>query len=269
MIPQHPILDKPAPSFGPPLYLSYGFFCDSISCDYKLLKIITLYDSSRCYSQVMVYSFGENCWTRIGDIPYMCLTPKAGKLVNGVIHWLAFNAKFTRVLVAFESATKTFSVVSLPEYFDNISVELTELAGCISLVRRDKMCEVWLLKNYDRKESWTWTKLFAINPPDSMYNFNPLYITSKGDLLVQICGKGLFLYNQERLRQIDIVEKHPAIAISNETEDRFWMWQLNYFDSLTGFEISDGEYKNSSGERSSPAHMKLRKDAGVLFSETQ
>ncbi|PIA30090.1 hypothetical protein AQUCO_05700064v1 [Aquilegia coerulea] len=184
------------------LFLSsaYSFFYDSITSDYKLLKITAHKDISS--SQVMVYSFGENSWTHMADISYR-------------------------------------------------------------IFHRHSVCEVWLMKNYGRKESWT--KLFTINRPDHIYvphhiYLTPLYIRSKGDVLVLIEGEGLFLYdydheslfNPESLKEIekiDIEEKHPAAVIGKKIKNHFSVWPFNYVDSFTGFEISDGEHKKSSGER--------------------
>ncbi|PIA30071.1 hypothetical protein AQUCO_05700049v1 [Aquilegia coerulea] len=191
---------------------SYGFYYSFISNDYKLLKITYQNDQS---SLLMVYSFGENTWTNMGDISYSYFETDVGKLFNGAIYWIAYDSndtKFTKILVAFDLAHETFLEVPMPENYYNLgasSVEIIELAGCLSLVCNNRLvCEVWLMKNYGRKVSWT--KLFTIKPPNDVRSFRPLYIASKDEVLVHINNERLFLYDKGNLKQVDIVEKHQA-----------------------------------------------------------
>ncbi|XP_059645933.1 F-box protein CPR1-like [Cornus florida] len=112
---------------------AYDFGCDSVNDDYKVVRITQLYDkddNDSFDSIVTIYSLKSNSWRRIQDFPYYFLhnRPDAA-LASGAFHW----------------------VVSRRPYSDTVRVR----------------AEVWVMKEYGVKESWT--KLFCVAQRSTHY----------------------------------------------------------------------------------------------------
>ncbi|PIA46229.1 hypothetical protein AQUCO_01500032v1, partial [Aquilegia coerulea] len=202
------ILKKPLPC-----ETVYGFFYNPVSCDYQLLCVGSDWEHD---AKVVLYTFVKNSQKMIAEIPYDSVIPEAGILVNGAIHWLACRRipklllPSKRVIVAFNCKSETFLEVPRPESENCFhSRHLTELAGYLSILRTNNTeFEVWSMKKYGIKESWTKLLVLPYSHPDYVESF---YITKKGDLLLTILfGEGLFLYDQEHksLNNIEIRKRY-------------------------------------------------------------
>ncbi|OVA01230.1 F-box domain [Macleaya cordata] len=208
-----------------PTYLSYritfGFGYNCNIEDYKLVRITA--GSNR--SEVMVYSLGSNTWKRIQDIRYNpCYGEQLGVLVNGALHWIASfwmcskgSIALEVVLVSFDIGNETFKEVPFPEQLNDKKFHKTvgELGGCLCLlshVYEVVFVDVWVMKDYGVKESWT--KLFTIvqssvTRPSACLRL--LQTFENGDILLKRCSKTLISYDLKHER--GRVLKIPGIRI--------------------------------------------------------
>ncbi|XP_058759188.1 F-box/kelch-repeat protein At3g06240-like [Vicia villosa] len=130
--------------------------------------------------------FGANTWKEMEGIylPYMNAgdNSRVGSLVNGAIHWVAFNSDTSMdVIVAFDLAERKLVEMFLPDDFniDSNFYELWVFGEFLSLwVRGEDAVEIWVMKEYKVQSSWTMT---LVLPMDDY--FSPICCTIKGDII--------------------------------------------------------------------------------------
>ena len=153
----------------------FGFGYDASIDDYKMVRIVMR------KKQVFVYSLKTNSWKRVQDFSYhSALTATLrgrGAVVGGALNWVELEWDCHPLLItAFDLKNENFFVVPLPDemtnekssftYFSNLSV----LGGCLSVTcanrrnntRNNDYYDIWVMKEYGIKESWT--KLFSFSP---------------------------------------------------------------------------------------------------------
>ncbi|KAI5603697.1 hypothetical protein POPTR_001G262900v4 [Populus trichocarpa] len=157
---------------------SLGFGFDSISNDYKLVRVVYLQDCSFDFDEVPpmveVYTMRRGCWGMItNDLKYVIREQSACAFLNGVCHWIGYNSlerdEPRHATVAFNLGNEVFVQMTVPDclvWDDFIDISLTVFDGMLSLVPCKKWlweetsCSVWVMKEYGVGESWT--KLFHI-----------------------------------------------------------------------------------------------------------
>ncbi|KAK9175553.1 hypothetical protein WN944_027560 [Citrus x changshan-huyou] len=155
----------------------FGFGYDASTDDYKLVRIIM---SSK---QVFVYSLKTNSWKRVQDFSYHDSFPirlkGGGSLVGGALNWAKLKWNCHALLItAFDLKNENFFVVPLPDDMTNEKSSFTNfrnlsvLGGCLSVtcVNRTNIndCyDVWVMKEYGIKESWTKLFSFPWSPKES------------------------------------------------------------------------------------------------------
>ncbi|KAK9162194.1 hypothetical protein Syun_003096 [Stephania yunnanensis] len=164
------------------LFSSFGFGYDAKIKDYKLVMITNstqTTETTDSASNIKVLTLGTNAWRKLSNVPYRVgLGP--GKLINGALHWIDNE---TNQVICFDVEEEEFKVVSRPVYYNaaarvSVSVEVTELEGCLAVVcrhqsRKCRDVEVWMMKEYGLEDSWT--KMFSIDPK----TLPPLLIKNK------------------------------------------------------------------------------------------
>ncbi|KAK1353733.1 putative F-box and associated interaction domains-containing protein [Heracleum sosnowskyi] len=155
----------------------YGFGYHPGTKEYKVVKIvhhwIVNFDdqyvrrrpiSGTSKSEVLVLTLGRNAWRNVGLAPYH-LERRSHEAVftNGRLHWLYFgfyeNVRGL-IIISFDLAEEKFYEVPRPNLIpiDGRNYHLAILNGCLSAVvyghglRRD--LEIWVMKEYNVKESW-------------------------------------------------------------------------------------------------------------------
>ncbi|KAK9130522.1 hypothetical protein Sjap_011009 [Stephania japonica] len=204
---------------GSNLYISYGLGYDPITHDYKVVEVHSRdNDSDDEYgdddtrkADAIVYSLALDSWKIIPDLPYE-FTDVTGKLVNGAIHWEgspsdAMDMSF--FIISFDIGNEEFREVPLPEFKNGKEwARMAVLDGHLCILRyRALGLEVWVMKNYGVRESWT--MFFSIGQPVYIPRkelISPLCILKNGEILVNKQGKCLMLYNPKdgRVRNICI-----------------------------------------------------------------
>ncbi|XP_026420483.1 F-box protein At4g22390-like [Papaver somniferum] len=142
-----------------------GLGYDSVSDDYKFVCIISNLTLNQ--SEAKIYSLRSNLWKPIQQISYV-LSPqshKYGVFCNGALHWL--SSSLPKALIALHMTEELIRVISPPENpnFEHIgdTACIDVLDGCLGMLycNVDLGFEVWLMKDYGKKESWT--KFYSIS----------------------------------------------------------------------------------------------------------
>ncbi|KAK1353732.1 putative F-box and associated interaction domains-containing protein [Heracleum sosnowskyi] len=116
-------------------------------------------------SEVFVFTLGGNTWRNVGLAPrYLERKSQEALCTNGRLHWVTLgvrNIVHGLIIISFDLAEEKFYEIPRPDFSDLIESEnyhLAILRGCLSAVvyghglRRD--LEIWLMRDYNVKESW-------------------------------------------------------------------------------------------------------------------
>jgi F-box interacting protein len=116
-----------------------------------------------------------------------------GMLASGALHWLV-NPKAesdrTNLILAFDLGVEEYRLVPQPDFYDkNSSMNVGVLGGCLTIHcnRYRHRLDVWVMKEYGVKESWT--KLFSVMQPETIRSFDYVrpvaYSKSGGEVLLE------------------------------------------------------------------------------------
>ncbi|OVA09860.1 F-box domain [Macleaya cordata] len=181
--------------------ISYGFGYDCNIEDYKLVRVMNFYgidnDGEKVFygCEVKVFTLGSNSWKHIPSIyPYDIYFD--GVLVNGALHWRATpwigGSKGADAIVSFdighERLTEVSPLVSLDDkFYKTVGV----VGGCLCIFAQSYNVgiEVWVMKDYGVRESWT--KLFTIAQQSILgsraYKYlSPMQSLKNGEILLKI-----------------------------------------------------------------------------------
>ncbi|XVF39340.1 hypothetical protein PTKIN_Ptkin01aG0026800 [Pterospermum kingtungense] len=176
----------------------YGFGYDSFNDDYKLLRIVQ--DESLDFPQnilftteVKVYNLKTNSWRSCEQIPNYYLMNYWGmeyyKFVCGALHLLGTKELTrwplrARVIIAFDVASEKHHPIELPndmKPYDNIV--LGALRDCLCAIisnSSDFKVNIWVMKDYGVKESWTIMHCLQYQSPSFAY-LKLLWFDIKGE----------------------------------------------------------------------------------------
>ncbi|GMY35329.1 F-box protein CPR1 [Fagus crenata] len=175
-------------------YTVSGFGYDETSDDYKVVRSVRLYLPDNKPSGSEVYSLKNDSWRRLPDYPYILRYKRAfAMLVSGALHWLVTSkaeSDRTNLILAFDLGIEEYRLVPHPDISDIISLmNVGVLGGCLTIYCSHPFSrlDVWVMKDYGVKESWT--KLFTIMQPFSISSFKyerPVaYSKSGGEVLLE------------------------------------------------------------------------------------
>ncbi|PIA50002.1 hypothetical protein AQUCO_01300619v1 [Aquilegia coerulea] len=202
-----------------------GFVYDLSSSDYMIIKICS--PQNCCFqSEVGIYWSSYNLWERLPDIPYKIFyvrwdvpTNKSNKVFSesnpthfhDALHWVGCKCLrdlTLNIIFAFDVKNRVFREVHLPADYDHFNLcrmTLLVLDGYLCLFcERALLAEVWLMKEYGVRESWT--KLFTCEG----YNF-PRATTKKGKLIVENHEGGLCSYDLKGQCCRSLITKPPKL----------------------------------------------------------
>ncbi|KAG5549748.1 hypothetical protein RHGRI_014898 [Rhododendron griersonianum] len=178
-------------------YYGFGLGYDASIDDYKVVLLLKDWRSIGIALEVKVYTLRTNSWRRIGDSPhgrpYYCLRP--GVFVNGAFHW---KLDTNRLIVSLNLVKETYGEFLEPEYQDGGSyVMLGAFSGCLCvLYDYHRTCaDLWVLKEYGIRESWTKLVVvpYATSPSHLKFTI-PVCILKNGKVLLKT-PKHLVRYN--------------------------------------------------------------------------
>ncbi|WOH08290.1 hypothetical protein DCAR_0727728 [Daucus carota subsp. sativus] len=192
----------------------YGFGYDESNDDYKVVEIKCSSNyRGPCTTELKMYSSRSNCWRRIEDFPVGISINKSGKFAYGALHWVTRppSCQDSWIIVSLDMTREHYGEVVQPDYGEgNCSLTLGMLGKYLSILISCQKCrwDVWVMKEYGVKESWT--KLVTILNMDDPYGYpyTPLYIYANADLLLKFVSR-IVVYN--------IKEGVMDLAITNFT----------------------------------------------------
>ncbi|XP_058784940.1 F-box/kelch-repeat protein At3g23880-like [Vicia villosa] len=172
-----PLFEKPQVAGS----AKFGFGYDHLSHSYK---VVVLYNSYRCdiiedTIKIKIYNSRTNSWRSFQKLPFTTEfgPDQSGVHVSGTINWLA-STKWRPPLfiLSFDLGKDSYQKIFPPEFDGRL--ELCVLKDCLCI-----LCDydVWVMKEYGVKESWT--KLFKLsNLPGQRKGLSRSYLTKAFDI---------------------------------------------------------------------------------------
>ncbi|AES68594.1 putative F-box domain, galactose oxidase/kelch, beta-propeller, F-box associated interaction [Medicago truncatula] len=166
----------------PPLKNPYeDYFSISFGYDHSIdnYKVILVSDKN----EVSVNTLGTDYWTRMQDIPYSYGICRRGVFVSGTLNWLALDDS---KILSLDLKKESYQLLLLPDYKCHSWIFLDVVRDCLCIsAASDMFMDVWIMKHYGNKESWT--KLYTVpNMQDrGLEAYNALYISEDDQLLVE------------------------------------------------------------------------------------
>ncbi|PPR86104.1 hypothetical protein GOBAR_AA34590 [Gossypium barbadense] len=127
---------------------------------------------------------------RIQDIPFEVFSNEAGKHVDGTLNWAVFSGQdgdFS--IVSLDLARETYKEVTQPCYGDGVDERtLGVLDGCLCVLcsYRKLYADVWVMKEYGKRESWTKLVSIPYLPYERSEMFlTPVSVSKSGEILLR------------------------------------------------------------------------------------
>ncbi|PSS04826.1 F-box protein [Actinidia chinensis var. chinensis] len=206
---RHPsILDSPTGTS-----IIFGFGYDSISNDYKIMamKVEFKYYYIFFCTGLWVYSLKTKLWTISSSSSFPSkkyrIIPRDGVFASNTLHWIMERQDFNRfhnkryVIGAFDlGGDNQFYEIQPPDYSNFINVakikliNLGVLNGCLCVCSNNRTVtapiDIWVMKEYGAKESWT--RLISFLP------IRPDFNNTKKLLAYSRCGDKVMILDCSR-----------------------------------------------------------------------
>lgn len=192
------VLPNPNPNPNPefsPSYFKYGFGYDSISVDYKILRINNTDEGGA--GQIL--GLKSSSWRRIDEHPHGRRSRLFGMdslaYVHGAFHWIGVDMSTNYYVVSFSISNEAYGEIPFPPLAETTRDAsripcghsgVSVLGGllCANYTSRNReACTVtlWVMKEYGVGESWT--ELFTIRETH-LYKAIPKYWFANGEVLL-------------------------------------------------------------------------------------
>lgn len=147
----------------------FGFGFHPKTNVYKVIKIV-YYEGSAFEipdmnrkPDVYVATLGTNAWRNKGQTHYQLTGVQSEALVNGKLHWLTnyylLEGGKCQDIISFDLLSEEFQELPRPDFegMNKHKCHLVALRGLLSAVISydDGTNEIWMMKNYNAKESWS------------------------------------------------------------------------------------------------------------------
>ncbi|KAI3716458.1 hypothetical protein L1987_67355 [Smallanthus sonchifolius] len=137
------------------LSFCWGFGYDSSGDDYKVFMGSKKGKNLTC---VQVLSLKSNVWRVIGEVKYKFISID-GILCNGALHWIIRDENMKKIIISYDLSKEEFKEIPHPvdaRYKCTSSSYLGILKNCLCIFSRSHYpsVHVWLMKNYNVKQSW-------------------------------------------------------------------------------------------------------------------
>lgn len=175
-----PLLPISAPFSYTRSVFNFGFGYESITRDYRCVRIIRNYneETSSYESDVMVYSLKGDLWRKAAtpSVDYnLDYYYTKSVFLNGAIHWdggiTENEANEALPIVVFNLKDECFSTMLIPD-FDSMEivhmfVGVLDESLCLAVSELSGDTHLWVMKEYGTPESWT--KLYSVPKLNSFY----------------------------------------------------------------------------------------------------
>ncbi|KAL0843138.1 hypothetical protein Bca101_016383 [Brassica carinata] len=197
-------------------YVLYGLGYDSVSDDYKVVRMIQSKDEDDggYPFEIKVFSLKSNRWKRIYlhfevqllfvYFYYHFLYRRGnGVLASNSLHWIlprseghiAFNT-----IIRFDLASDDLGVLSFPQdLYCEDDMDIGVLDGCLCLMCYSEFShvDVWILREYGGK----WSKFITVPKPETVVSFEyvrpMIYSKDRSKILLEINNGKLFWFDLE------------------------------------------------------------------------
>ncbi|KAG5551632.1 hypothetical protein RHGRI_009899 [Rhododendron griersonianum] len=137
-----------------------------------------------------IYTLGEGSWRSIGEIPTMIYSSSINAFLNGSLHWVNVYS-----IYCFDFGSELIRSVPEPSEFGTVEkkcpyvMRVGVLRGCLSVCDSSKPCrvEVWVMKDYGVKESWSKDFVIDTTMIDDRRHFGyyePFMVMDDGQILI-------------------------------------------------------------------------------------
>ncbi|KAH0987555.1 hypothetical protein GBA52_014732 [Prunus armeniaca] len=202
---------------------SIGFGFDAMTNDYKVVRIVTLQHEDEGPTVAEVYSLATGTWRSLGCVSPACGTDGAAStaFVNGILHWpVVSDGDGCYFILTFDLGKEVFGKIPMPKIIRwnpkwGLQLSVSENRKSVALFMRDNSCkdfmmdnrcedsvlDIWVMKEYGRKESWT--KLITLGPqgPERLLP-RALCFSKSGEVLLLLTKEG-----RRELVSLDLVSK--------------------------------------------------------------
>ncbi|KAK6133788.1 hypothetical protein DH2020_032499 [Rehmannia glutinosa] len=191
-------------------YYIWGFGYNEFDDDYKVVGIFSVFGNGCVYESVVkVYSLRTNSWKRIEDFKGGIPLDDSGKFASGKLHFPATQGMLDSKwdIVSLDLKSEVYGIVEQPNYGEGpFDSSLGVLGGCICVLcdYQKTQADLWVLKEYGIKESWTKVVTIPyIDDPGKYLYSHPLCMLPNGEILL-VFGMQLVVYNPK-----DNCFRHP------------------------------------------------------------
>ncbi|KAL6536574.1 hypothetical protein OROGR_001818 [Orobanche gracilis] len=180
-------------------YYIWGFGYDESDDDYKVVGVFCVFrDGSHYDSVVKIYSLRTDSWKIIESFKGGVPLHDSGKFASGKLHFPATHEFSDWNIVSLDLNSEDYGTVEQPNYGEVFfDASLGVLRGCLCVIcnYENVRSDVWVLKEYGIKESWT--KLVTIpyfGEAGKSFFLSPLCMLPNGEILLAV-GTGLVVYD--------------------------------------------------------------------------
>lgn len=252
----------------------YPFLCalayDPSTDDYLVVQASHPPRSGNYATCMEFFSVRANAWKQIEtkNLSYRKCSPnhcptnyvecEVGSVLNGAIHWLAFNCNLsTELIVTFDVTEKSFSEILLPLRFNYSAFQ-----HCLLGVRGELLSlsavwyvsvEIWVMKEYKVQSSWTRNIVVSYDSHILRGYFFPICSTKNGDIVGTDNHSVLAKCNDKGQMQ----EERPYCEL-----DSFGLQLAVYTESLLSLPC------NSVTKLENKTNNNLQKELGLRYSFT-
>ncbi|XP_075484263.1 F-box protein CPR1-like isoform X2 [Primulina tabacum] len=185
-------------------YNIYGFGYNECDDDYKVVGIFCVFGNAGAYeSMVKIYSSKINSWKRMEDFKGGVPLDDSGKFACGKLHWSAsrnLGFHFRWDIVSLDMESEVYGIVEQPNYGEReFDSTLGVLGECICILCNYQYinADLWVLKEYGVKESWTKVATIPyVDAPGKLLYSKALFMLQNGELLL-VFGMHFIVYNLE------------------------------------------------------------------------
>ena len=199
-----------------------GFGYDPVNDNYKVVSALRVFEyisgNIVAEDEVKVHTLGTNSWKSIQVFPFVVVPiQKSGQCVSGTINWLASKDtnKSQCFILSFDLGNESYQKVLFPNDIgkvDACTLHLSVLRDCLIMFSGD---DVWIMKEYGNKESWT--KLCAISHRPTF--MKAIYVFKDEQVLFK-CIKGwrcdyIFYNSRDGTSKCIRFENTPGICVKS------------------------------------------------------
>ncbi|XP_076948100.1 F-box/kelch-repeat protein At3g23880-like [Bidens hawaiensis] len=189
----------------PDWHVRLGFGYQESTGDYKVVEL-SFNNKDKRETFVKIYSSKSGNWKNIGVCPHRYLFYDGfGKFCNGALHWVASkddgSSSYSWLIVSLDLAKETYGEVLQPVYdAGDKELALGSLKEwlCVFCDYRGIRADVWVMKVYGVKDSWTKLVSVPYSTDPQMERFlMPLCISSDGQCLLKSAGEIYIVYDSK------------------------------------------------------------------------